>query len=244
MPDARTRQFFAQHFFLSWLEWIGNSPDSAAVALRGWLAAEERALRRAMEEFDSSRRPGDGSIRLLDAGTGFGRHVVGVLRRHPGWSAIAVDTDPSMLESARALAVDQGVSSRVRFFQCDMADLTAEIVGRVNCAMCVNVLGVLSRDAQAEFARRLFSVIRPRGEVVVTAYSLGSVAVRLRSYEAVGLSVQVSGDYIAAREGLRSQAFSSRSLSAPFIDAGFLPVAGVREYQNIGLVGQFRRPSD
>jgi hypothetical protein len=123
-----------------------------------------------------------------------------------------------------------------------MTRLGEHLTNRFDCAMCVNALGVLSHDGQSAFARQLFRVVRPKGHVVVSAYSEGSVATRLRSYEAVGLEVRVDGCHIVSSEGLRSEEFSPSSLSSPFLDAGFLPLGDVRSYERIGLVGRFYRP--
>jgi SAM-dependent methyltransferase len=241
MGDPRTTDFFAQHFFGSWLTWISESGDSAAAALRAWLAAEESALHQALADFETGEQSGPG-VRLLDAGTGFGRHVVAALCRHPNWSATAIDSDASMLASGRALARERGISTRVRFLRGDMTRLGDQVTDRFDCAMCVNALGVLSHDGQGALAKQLFRVVRPKGHVVVSAYSEASVATRLRSYEAVGLEVRVDGCHIVSTEGLRSEAFSPSSLSSPFLDAGFLPLEDVCLYERIGLVGRFYRP--
>ncbi len=118
-----------------------------------------------------SLKPG---ARLLDVGTGPGRHAIGFARR--GVQVVGIDISPRFLAIARNDASDAGVP--VSFFEMDAQDLPFEDEFDVVISICEGAFGLGLDDLK--ILRGIRRALKPGGHTAVSApntfYVLGRVA--------------------------------------------------------------------
>lgn len=130
-----------------------------AVFLRNWYI--RRALRGVFARANGK------SLRVLDAGTGFGQHAYWIANKYPAATVHAVDIKEDYLTSARTLVSDRSLSDRVEFALDDLTDLRAQ--GPFDIIVSVDVMEHIEDDAGVfrNFAR----VLAPDGVVFITTPS-------------------------------------------------------------------------
>ena len=106
-----------------------------------------------------------GAGRVLDAGCGTGRVALELARR--GHEVTGIDVDPSMLDQARAQAVDEALA--VDLVQGDLADL-ADLLGATAGYDVVvapgNVVVYLTPGTEADVVAAMGGALRPGGLLV------------------------------------------------------------------------------
>ncbi|HEX2053689.1 MAG TPA: class I SAM-dependent methyltransferase [Actinomycetota bacterium] len=107
-----------------------------------------------------SLKPGD---RLLDVGTGPGRHAIELARR--GVQVVGIDISSKFLDLARRTASDQGVP--ISFFEMDALELPFEDEFDAAISICEGAFG-LGLDDLA-ILRGITRALKPGGHVAVAA---------------------------------------------------------------------------
>jgi SAM-dependent methyltransferase len=246
--------FFARAYYGEWLDWIEQhrSDKHFARELSDWMARERTILgefvKKEITERNASvkaegRTSGDGlgatnTIRLLDVGCGTGRDVIDLLNANPTLHAVGIDIIERNISEAWNKVYESKLDDRAALFVSDAETLTdfgKEDAGRFDLVICMtNTLGNLTAEKQVGFVRRLGSVLRPGGRVLISVYSEASVDARLKSYRAIGLRVEKRGDHIEAAEGLWSQHFDAAELRDLLAENGLKVIGGVQEVTKLG----------
>ncbi|MDX1531126.1 MAG: class I SAM-dependent methyltransferase [Rhodothermales bacterium] len=132
-----------------------------AVFLRAWWV--HREVRRIVEAL-----PRDRSVRVLDAGTGFGQYAYFLLRSYPHVEVTAVDVKADYLDAARQFFDRTPFGGRIAFREHDLTEPLPE-VDRFDLALSVDVMEHIEDD-RAVF-RTFHRALRPGGSVVVNTPS-------------------------------------------------------------------------
>lgn len=109
-----------------------------------------------------------GALRILDAACGPGLYAVRLACL--GHEVVGTDVGPAVLTHARTLATDAGVGARTRFLRWDLRDRPPAVLvsGAFDAALLVYwVLEAFPRGEQARVLRRLGTLLRPGGRLVV-----------------------------------------------------------------------------
>ena len=237
LQRLESEAFFGRDYYQKWRDWIEENYEydtiDAARELATWLAAEDNAL----VSFVDSLTPVDGrSLRLLDVGCGFGRHLLTITADHQ-LDAVGLDINERMI--AGALDAIHGridAEGHVSFVVGDGAFMGQFQPQSFDAAICMtNTLGNMPSDKQRAMLQRLSVVLRPGGRVLLSVYGEGSGQARHSSYTAIGLRVEEKGNRIVAAEGLSSQSFTRQTLSHLLGDNG-LEVVSIDSLVGIGLV--------
>ncbi len=224
--------FFALGYYRKWLSWISTNAtsDPDARTLSDWLAGEAAAL----ERFAGSAPEGNGEVRVLDVGCGFGRHLFDMADRVPTLTALGVDVVPSVAAEAARDARIRHLDSRLYFCQDDATSLETGGDAEFDMAICMtNTLGNMRDDSAALALGSIFRCLKGGGRLLVSVYSPQSVSPRFRSYRSVKLHVQQQGTRIIASEGLESAYFDSSQLRQLLADNGFRVV----KVERVGAIG-------
>lgn len=126
--------------------------------LRAWY------VRRAIHSVFKGR---EGSIRMLDAGTGFGQFAYWTAKRYPKVRIHAVDIKPTYLERAKAFALQAGMDTRITFSVDDLTRLQAS--GPYDLVLSVDVMEHIEEDERA--FGHFFRVLRSGGHVIINTPS-------------------------------------------------------------------------
>lgn len=107
----------------------------------------------------------DRPFRILDAGGGRGRWIVGALEASPESTGTLFDISPEMIEQARERAQASGLDSRIEFVEGDLHDVT-EIADREFDVVYSlhNVLGYVERPR--EVVSNLYDLLADGGRFV------------------------------------------------------------------------------
>ena len=106
-----------------------------------------------------------GTGRVLDAGCGTGRVALELARR--GHEVTGIDVDPSMLDEARAQAVDEALA--VDLVRGDLAELALLLVARAAYDVVAapgNVMVYLTPGTEADVVAAMGGALRPGGLLV------------------------------------------------------------------------------
>ena len=145
---AKKRPFLMRLFFAA----------LQTIFLRAWYV--RRALRAEIE-----RR--EGTIRLLDAGTGFGQFAYWLLTHFPRVRLHAVDIKPDYLEAAEDVIEKSGFGHRATFAIDDLTKLRT--TGPYDLILSVDVMEHIEEDEQV--FRNFHAVLRPGGSVIINTPS-------------------------------------------------------------------------
>ena len=126
--------------------------------LRAWYVRRE--LRRAMSRLH-------GTIRVLDAGSGFGQFSWWILRRFPNVRLHAVDVKEDYLREAERLMLTAGLDTRSTFAVDDLTRLTT--TGPYDLILSVDVMEHIEEDVTV--FRNFHRVLRPGGIVIINTPS-------------------------------------------------------------------------
>ena len=240
--------FFAREYYSTWLTWIEEyrSDKGFAGELYDWMARERSILatfvkneiaKRAANA-DSDEGGLSDATRLLDVGCGTGRDIIDLLKANPSLHTVGIDIIEGTIKEAWKKVYESKLDGRAAFFVSDAETLTdfgKDDSGRFDLAICMtNTLGNLTTEKQVGFVRRLASVLRPGGRILLSVYSEASVDARLKSYKAIGLRVEKRGDHIEAAEGLWSQHFDAAELRSLLEGNGLKVIGGVQEVTKLG----------
>jgi SAM-dependent methyltransferase len=172
---------------------------------------------------------------VLDIGCGFGRHLLHLLRADPHISGAGVDISAPSIGAATAEARLYGLGRRATFIVGDASDLKMLQLGKFDIAICMaNTLGNMPTAKQRRLIRTVSTVLKPSGLILFSVYSVASIASRLESYRAIGLSVHQRGTQIVAEEGLVSYSFSSSELRSLINVSGLSTVGEVDALGELG----------
>jgi ubiquinone/menaquinone biosynthesis C-methylase UbiE len=223
--SSRSEDFFAREFYKDWLNWVQerSHDDPLANELAIWLKAESEFMLSALASH-YARVVGKGQVgRLLDIGCGFGRHIVAALSAHDDWKAVGIDINATMIDAAVANAERRAVRTRVHFVVGDASELAGVASSSIDFAICMtNTLGNMPPSKQGALLNRLTDVLRPGARALFSAYSTSADRIRVASYEAIGLVVEVSGSRVVTEEGLESQSFEVGELVTMIEQAGLV----------------------
>ena len=130
------------------------------------------------------RERGGGSV--LDAGCGTGRVAIELARR--GHAVTGVDSDPNMLDAARAK------DSSIPWLLADLAELDAHVDQFFDLVLLAgNVMLFLERGSEARVLQQLADRLAPNG-LLVAGFSIRTHRLRLDDYdrfvEAAGLRLE------------------------------------------------------
>lgn len=179
--------------------------------LRAWYVRREiRALLGAL--------PTDETIRVLDAGTGFGQYAYFVARSFRNVHIRAVDVKEDYLERARRFVDQTACADRVTWAIDDLTDLQSE--GPFDLILAVDVMEHI-HDDEAVF-RHFVRVLRPGGHVIINTPS-----------DQGGSDVQGEGEKSFIGEHVR-EGYSQTGLANKLRDAGLEPVKGIYTYGPYG----------
>ena len=126
--------------------------------LRAWHV--RKALRAAIG-------PRDRSLRILDAGTGFGQFAWWIVSRWPRATIHAVDIKPDYLDRAKAFLTQEGLVDRVSFAIDDLTALEAE--GPFDLILSVDVMEHILEDVTV--FKHFHRVLLPGGIVIINTPS-------------------------------------------------------------------------
>lgn len=130
------------------------------VFLRAWYVRRE--LRRLVTSF-----PGNQTVNVLDAGTGFGQYAYFLAHEFPNVEVLAVDVKEDYLENAERFIGRTPERDRVRFAKIDLTVL--DISERFDLILSVDVMEHIEED-RAVF-RNFERVLNPGGYVVINTPS-------------------------------------------------------------------------
>jgi len=130
------------------------------IFLRAWYVRRE--LKRQIQA-----RSGANTIRVLDAGTGFGQFSYWIARRFPSVRITAVDIKQEYLDRASILFAKANLAERVEFSIDDLTALAAQ--GPFDLILSVDVMEHIEQDETVfrHFAR----VLAPGGAVIINTPS-------------------------------------------------------------------------
>lgn len=203
----RLGAFFSQHPLLQRLFYgLLN-----LLFLRAWYV--RRAIRWLL-----GRYPSNQTVRVLDAGTGFGQYAYFVARAFPNARVHAVDVKQEYLDRAASFVEQTSVADRVTFAWDDLTDLEAE--GPFDLILSVDVMEHIEDDRTVfqHFAR----VLRPGGHVIINTPS-----------DQGGSDVQAESDESFIGEHVR-EGYNREALEAKLRDAGLEPVTSIYTYGPYG----------
>ena len=179
--------------------------------LRAWYVRREvQRLLRAL----SDRR----TIRVLDAGTGFGQYAYSVARTFPNAQVRAVDVKQEYLERARRFADQTPQANQIEWAIDDLTALQSE--GPFDLILAVDVMEHIADD-EAVF-EHFERVLRPGGHVIINTPS-----------DRGGSEVQAEGDESFIGEHVR-EGYGRDELSEKLRAAGLEPVRALYTYGPYG----------
>ena len=126
--------------------------------LRAWYV--RRALKDALQSTN-------GSVRMLDAGTGFGQFAYWVVRKFPNVRLHAVDIKQEYLDRAKTFFEQAGLDSRATFAIDDLTKLQAS--GPYDLILSVDVMEHIEEDVRV--FEHFHRVLRPGGRVIINTPS-------------------------------------------------------------------------
>lgn len=104
--------------------------------------------------------------RMLDVGCGAGRHTVAFAES--GYSVTGVDVSRGLLDVAAAKANDAGVKPSL--FEVDARQMPFDSEFDAVVSICQGAFGLMGKD-DTLILRRMFEAVKPKGRVVLTAFS-------------------------------------------------------------------------
>ena len=179
--------------------------------LRAWYVRRE--VRRLLDAYPLSQ-----SLRVLDAGTGFGQYAYFVARTFPNATVHAVDVKQDYLDRAQDFVDQTPYRDRVTWALDDLTDLQAE--GPFDLILSVDVMEHIAADRTVfeHFAR----VVRPGGHVIINTPS-----------DQGGSDVQTESDESFIGEHVRD-GYNLHALENKLRDAGLEPVRSLYTYGPYG----------
>lgn len=179
--------------------------------LRAWY------VRRAIRRILGSMAP-DRTLRVLDAGTGFGQYAYFIARSFPNAEVHAVDVKQDYLDNARRFLDQIPQGRRITLAYNDLTDLRAE--GPFDFILSVDVMEHIEDD-RAVF-RNFARVLRPGGYVLINTPS-----------DKGGSDVQGEGDTSFIEEHVRD-GYNMQELEDKLREAGLVPVRSIYTYGPYG----------
>jgi SAM-dependent methyltransferase len=201
-----SERFFNETFYFNWINWIKRNANDepAARRLNQWFLEEEELLRGLI----------GGNVRVLDVGAGYGRHAELLVNQCGASQVVGVEINWSMLrrgeEAMRALGLE-----KLLLLYGDAESLGVVDDDQFDVVICMtNTLGNIVPSKRPACVRSIARVLKPDGIAIFSVYNTDGASrdARVRSYRAVGLSVTEYNDCVEAKEGLRSEHFSSDRL--------------------------------
>ncbi len=179
--------------------------------LRAWYVRRE--VRRLLGALSDKR-----TIRVLDAGTGFGQYAYAVARTFPNAQVRAVDVKQEYLERARRFADQTPQANQIEWAIDDLTALQSE--GPFDLILAVDVMEHIADDETVfeHFER----VLRPGGHVIINTPS-----------DRGGSDVQAEGDESFIGEHVR-EGYGRDELSEKLRAAGLEPVRALYTYGPYG----------
>ncbi len=181
--------------------------------LRAWY------VRRAIRRLLGSMAP-DRTLRVLDAGTGFGQYAYFMARAFPRAEIHAVDVKQDYLANARRFLDQVPAGQRITLSCDDLTDLKAP--GPFDFILSVDVMEHIEDD-RAVF-RHFARVLRPGGYVLINTPS-----------DKGGSDVQADGDTSFIEEHVRD-GYNMQELEDKLREAGLMPVKSIYTYGPYGSV--------
>ena len=179
--------------------------------LRSWYVRRE--TRRLLDAM-----PSDASLRVLDAGTGFGQYAYFIAKTFPHAEVLAVDVKQDYLDNARRFFDQTSQGGQVTLAYDDLTQLRAE--GPFDFILSVDVMEHIEDD-RAVFGH-FVRVLRPGGHVLInTPSDLG------------GSDVQEHGDESFIEEHVRD-GYNREDLEGKLREAGLAPVRSLYTYGRYG----------
>jgi len=108
-----------------------------------------------------------GSVRMLDAGTGFGQYAYWVAKKYPKVRVHAVDIKQSYLDRAKTFTQQAGMDTRITYSIDDLTKLQAS--GPYDLVLSVDVMEHIEEDERV--FQHFFRVLRSGGSVIINTPS-------------------------------------------------------------------------
>lgn len=157
---------------------------------------------------------------------------------------VGVDLSSSMIIEARRLLQQFG-PDKMQLFLDDAATLSCCSDDCFDVVICMtNTLGNMRPQKQNECLKQMKRAVKPEGKILISVYNdtLRSIEVREKSYAEVGLHIIEQENTLVAREGLRSEHFSSSRLIQLIRNASLTCEQGPFELDHIGTCVVAKKP--
>ena len=112
-------------------------------------------------------KPKIGSVRMLDAGTGFGQYAYWAAKNYPKVRVHAVDIKQSYLDRAKTFTEQAGMDTRITYSIDDLTKLNAS--GPYDLVLSVDVMEHIEEDEKV--FRNFYKVLRAGGSVIINTPS-------------------------------------------------------------------------
>jgi SAM-dependent methyltransferase len=110
----------------------------------------------------------EGGARVLDVGSGPGRHALALARR--GFDVVGIDASEEFIALAREAVAGQGLHAR--FVVADVRELAEDGTYDAAFCLCQGGFGLLGGDDDVDVFRRIARAVRPNGSLAVSAFSV------------------------------------------------------------------------
>ncbi len=217
--------FFSLDFFKKWVEEI--VPKNTK--LLEWRKEEERVLKDELAKLGTVTA-------ALDIGCGWGRHME-ILVDGGVEDVQGIDTNWVMARRFQPMYEKHGKKVGFRLEDAQKTSFATDSFDLVVCM--TNTFGNLGEDSvKRKVADEIKRVLKPGGRLIVSVYndSEDALSIRRASYRDVDLHPFLLDDKrtILAKEGLRSEQFSSRALQGFF--SGFARDQQIIRVNNLALI--------
>jgi len=130
------------------------------------IARSSRTLEPFLFDFIDRTFPGTGPIRLLDVGCGHAGYILHALERNRELTAVGLELDPEVAESARSEVRAGGFGDRVAIMARDVRQYRAD--GQFDILTLYNNVYYFPVEERVELLRHLKGLLKPNGRIVLT----------------------------------------------------------------------------
>jgi SAM-dependent methyltransferase len=146
--------------------------DRYGAAYRRWMAPiVAPPARRLLDRLDGNM-VGDGTIRLVDVGTGTGTLAIDALVRWPNASAIGVDQSQAMLDIAADEARQRGGRALAERLELVVSDAERLPLDDATVDLAVSSFVIQLASSRSAAVREIYRVLRPGGTAAVVTWQV------------------------------------------------------------------------
>lgn len=107
---------------------------------------------------------------VLNVGVGTGLELAALATANPGWSFVGVEPSSTMIEGARKIVEQQGLSERCSLFNGYLSEYSSE--EKFDAVVCLLVMHFVRPEDRREMYRDMASRLRPGGRLMITEISV------------------------------------------------------------------------